>query len=871
MKKKDIEFLDVVALRGPNIWTYRPVLEAWVDIGELEDYPSNTIPGFYERLSSWLPTLIEHRCSPGVRGGFLQRLREGTWPAHILEHVTLELQNLAGLPGGFGKARETATRGVYKVIVRAWQEDVTRAALAEARDLVMAAMEDRPFDVEATIDRLRRMVDRHCLGPSTACIVDAADDRDIPFIRLFEGNLVQMGYGARQRRIWTAETDRTSAIAEGISRDKDLTKRLLAECGVPVPEGQLVESQEEAWDAAQDIGLPVVIKPYDGNHGRGVFTNLNSYEEVKAAYAVAEEEGSGVLVERFVTGNEHRLLVVGERMVAAARGEPAWVIGDGVHSVEDLIERQINTDPRRGSGEDCPLNKVRLDSAARLEIARQGLAADSVPPAGQEVLIQRNGNVAFDVTDLVHPEVAYAVTLAARIVGLDVAGVDLVAEDISRPLEEQRGAIVEVNAGPGLLMHLKPADGQPRPVGKAIIDHLFPDGEDGRIPIVGVTGTNGKTVVARLTARLLQLWGKHVGLACSEGLYFNQRQVEKGDRGDWATGRRVLMNRSVDAAVIENSSTVMLRQGLAYDRCHVGIVTNIDEADHLGEHDIRDLDGMYNVLRTQIDVVLPTGTAVLNARDERVVQMAELCDGDVVFFGQDPRLPAIASHLALGKRAVFVRDGHVVLAQGSSEQRVCELSAIPLTIGGRVAFQIENMLAAVGAAWALGVPANIIRVGVETFDVDRADAPWQFTAVERRDTTVVVDGAHNVPALRALIAAAERFPARRRRIVYGAGKDRRDQDLLDQGILLGESFDQVVLYDDTTVPSNRPPGQARGLLRAGAQQGARVTSIVDQPDHATAMRTVLDSARAGDFIIMQCDEGSAEASLHLLRHWIEQN
>lgn len=871
MKKKDIEFLDVVALRGPNIWTYRPVLEAWVDIGELEDFPSNTIPGFYERLSTWLPTLIEHRCSPGVRGGFLQRLREGTWPAHILEHVTLELQNLAGLPGGFGKARETATRGVYKVIVRAWQEDVTRAALAEARDLVMAAMEDRPFDVPGTIERLRRMVDRHCLGPSTACIVDAADDRDIPYIRLFEGNLVQMGYGARQRRIWTAETDRTSAIAEGISRDKDLTKRLLAECGVPVPEGRLVQSQEEAWDAAQDIGLPVVIKPYDGNHGRGVFTNLNSYEEVKAAYAVAEEEGSGVLVERFVSGNEHRLLVVGDRMVAAARGEPAWIVGDGVHTVEELIELQINTDPRRGSGEDCPLNKVRLDSAARLEIARQGLQADSVPQPDRKVLIQRNGNVAFDVTDQVHPEVAHAVTLAARIVGLDVAGVDLVAEDISRPLEEQRGAIVEVNAGPGLLMHLKPADGQPRPVGKAIIDHLFPDGEDGRIPVVGVTGTNGKTVVARLTARLLQLWGRHVGLACSEGLYFNHRQVEQGDRGDWASGRRVLMNRSVDAAVIENSSTVILRQGLAYDRCQVGIVTNIDEADHLGEYDVRDLDGVYNVLRTQIDVVLPTGAAVLNARDERVVAMAELCDGDVVFFGLDPDLPAIAAHRSAGKRAVFVRDGHVVLAEGGREQRISELRAIPLTVGGRVAFQTENILAAVGAAWALGVPAHLIRVGIETFDVDRADAPWQFTAVEGKDATVVVDGAHNTSALRALVAAAEGFPARRRRIVYGAGRDRRDQDLLDQGRLLGAAFDEVVLYDDATVPSRRPAGAARALLRTGAAQGGRATAIVDQPDHAAAMRQVLDSVQPGDFIVMQCDEGSAEASLTQLRHWIDQN
>lgn len=449
MKKKDIEFLDVVTLRGPNIWTYRPVLEAWVDIGELEDFPSNTIPGFYERLSGWLPTLIEHRCSPGVRGGFLQRLREGTWPGHILEHVTLELQNLAGLPGGFGKARETSRRGVYKVVVRAWHEQVTRAALQEGRDLVMAAIEDRPFDVPAAVARLRALVDSLCLGPSTACIVDAADDRDIPYIRLFEGNLVQFGYGSRQRRIWTAETDRTSAIAEGISRDKDLTKELLSTCGVPVPEGRLVQSAADAWEAAQDIGLPVVVKPYDGNHGRGVFTNLLTRDEIESAYAVAVDEGSGVIVERFITGNEHRLLVVGDRMVAAAAGEPAWVTGDGVSTIEDLIGSQINTDPRRGRTENHPLNPVRLDSAARLEIARQGMTATSVPAAGRNVLIQRSGNVAFDVTDRVHPSVAATVALAARVVGLDVAGVDLVTDDISRPLDQTRGAIVEVNAGRG--------------------------------------------------------------------------------------------------------------------------------------------------------------------------------------------------------------------------------------------------------------------------------------------------------------------------------------------------------------------------------------------------------------------------------------
>ncbi|MHC0509242.1 cyanophycin synthetase [Achromobacter aegrifaciens] len=870
MKKKDIEFLDVVALRGPNIWTYRPVLEAWVDIGELEDYPSNTIPGFYERLTEWLPTLIEHRCSPGVRGGFLSRLKEGTWPGHILEHVTLELQNLAGLRGGFGKARETSTRGVYKVVVRAWQEQVTRTALNEARDLVMAGIEDRPFDVPAAIAKLRSLIDKHCLGPSTACIVDAADDRDIPYIRLFEGNLVQFGYGSAQRRIWTAETDRTSAIAEGISRDKDLTKELLSTCGVPVPEGRLVRSEDDAWEAAEDIGLPVVVKPYDGNHGRGVFTNLTTREEVVSAYRVAVDEGSGVIVERFVLGNEHRLLVVGDRMVAAAAGEPAWVTGDGKSTITELIDSQINTDPRRGRTENHPLNPVRLDSAARLEIARQGLSEDSVPPEGQRVLVQRSGNVAFDVTDRVHPSIAATVTLAARIVGLDIAGVDLVAEDISRPLEEQRGAIVEVNAGPGLLMHLKPADGTPRPVGRAIVDHLFPEGDAGRIPIVGVTGTNGKTVVARLVARLLSLSGKRTGLACSEGLYLDRRLVQKGDRADFASGTRLLMNRNVDAAVIENDSGVILGQGLAYDRCQVGVVTNIDDADHLGDFDINETERMFNVFRTQVDVVLPGGSTVLNARDPRVVEMAELSDGAVIFFGIDPALPAIVAHLQQDGRAVFVRDGGIVLAHGTREERLATVASIPLTHGGRVAFQVENVLAAVGAAWALDIPVELIRAGIETFDIDQADAPWQFTLFERNGSTVVVDDVHNASALRPLIAAIDQFPSTTRAAAYSAGADRRDADLIEQGKLLGDAFDRVVLYDDLTVRSKRPEGEARALLRQGLAQGSRVKDIQDEPDHGKAIQSQLDAIAAGDFVLLQSDEAFSGPTIDLVRRWIQQ-
>jgi len=716
MPNKKIEILSVTHLRGPNMWTYVPVLEALIDIGDLEDCPSNTLPGFPERLAEWIPTLVEHRCSYDERGGFLRRLQEGTWPGHIMEHVVLELQALAGMSGGFGRAREVSRRGVYKVVVTCWQEEVTRKALYGGRDLVMAAIEDRPFDVAGLVAELRDMADTLCLGPSTGSIVAGAEDRSIPAIRLNDRNLVQLGYGARQRRIWTAESDRTSAIAEGISRDKDLTKRLLQACGVPVPEGRIVESPDDAWEAAQEIGLPVVVKPWDANHGRGVCIDLSTREDIAAAFAIAQDEGSGVMVERFVRGNEHRLLVVGGRMVAAARGDTASVVGDGRSTVRELIDSQLNTDPLRGVEEEFPLNPVRLDSTAKLELQRQGLTGDSVPEAGRQVLIQRNGNVSIDVTEKVHPSVAATVALAARIVGLDIAGIDLVAQDISRPLPEQRAAIVEVNAGPGLSLHLKTASGPPRPVGRAIADHLFPPDEDGRIPIVGVAGTRGGTTVCRLVAHLLHMDGTRVGTACADGLFLDRRRVADGDRGNFESAHRLLMNRTVEAAVIENGPRTMVAEGLAYDRCQVGVVTRLDPGATLPDHYIESPEQMYRVLRTQIDVVLARGVGVLNASDAAVAEMASLCDGEVIFYSTDPDEPRVASHRADGGRAVLAQRGKVVLATGGEELVLLEIARVPPMRRAGQPCDVECLLAAIAAAWAVGMPTDLIRTGVETFD-----------------------------------------------------------------------------------------------------------------------------------------------------------
>jgi cyanophycin synthetase len=717
MSAKNIQFLRMTYLRGPNIWTYRSVIEALIDIGELEDFPSNLLPGFNDRLKAWLPQMIEHYCTPGVRGGFFQRLDNGTWAGHILEHVSLELQTRAGMSMSFGKAREAGPRGVYKVVVRTDHETVGRTSLEMARELILAAIHDTPYDVPGAIAKLTDLVDALYVGPSTASIVEAAYERRVPYIRLNAGNLVQLGHGVNQRRIWTAETDRTSAIAEGISKDKDLTKNLLAMCGVPVPEGQVVDSPAAAWAAAQDIGLPVCVKPSDGNRARGVSLDLSTQADVEAAYAIALEQGSEVIVERFIRGSEHRLLVVGDRMVAASQGETASVIGNGNNSVRELVDLQINADPRRGSDGSLPLELVKLrdNSPEVLELARQGLTPDSVPEAGREVLVKRTGNMTTDVTDVVHPDVAAQAVLAARMVGLDIAGVDVVTPDIRQPLANQ-GVVVEVNAGPSLLMHLNPAVGQARHVGEAIAEHLIPSKENGRIPLVGLMGDGDTTRSAKLIAWLLHLQGLYTGLACADGLYMNQRCLQKRNAMDFDQAERLLVNRSVQAAVFESDARRLLTQGLPYDRCQVGIVTSMPKAAPLEDLYAGPDEKMPSYIRTQIDLVLGNGYAVLNASDEAVADLAQYSDGGVILYAQDESEARLSAHRTEGGRVGFWREGQLILAEGSKEQAVLSIQrpAVARLLKTDTLSQ-SDMLIAACAAWAMDMGPDLIRAGVKSY------------------------------------------------------------------------------------------------------------------------------------------------------------
>jgi cyanophycin synthetase len=864
-----MEFRKVLALRGPNVWANYPVLEAWVALGEF-DRPSTDFPGFNERIKEWLPSLIEHRCGIGERGGFFQRLRHGTYPGHILEHIALELQALTGIDVGYGRTRETSEPGVYRVVVEYKDEAVGRACLATARELVLAAMHDRPFDVKAEIARLRDLAHECCLGPSTSAIVAAALARGIPVRRMNDQSLVQLGYGARQRRVQAAETDRTGSIAEAIAQDKELTRMLLRSVGVPAPDGRPVRDAEDAWAAACDIGVPVVVKPQDGNQGRGVATNLSSREQVLKAYEAARAESPEVIVEKFAPGHDYRLLVVAGRVVAAARREPAQVLGDGSHSVAELVEL-ANQDPRRGEHHATVLSKIKLDAVALGVLADQGLAPQSVPPAGAVVLIRRNGNLstggtAIDVTERVHPQVAARAVEAAGVVGLDIAGIDVMANDISIPLEEQGGVVIEVNAAPGLRMHLQPSVGVSRPVGEAILASVYPDGQDGRIPIVAVTGVNGKTTTTRFIAHILRGRGLKVGMTCTDGIYIDGRRTDSGDCSGPQSAGYVLMNPTVEAAVFETARGGILRAGLGFDRCDVAVVTNIGEGDHLGLNDIHTVEALAKVKRCIVDVVPPSGTAVLNAADPLVVGMEPYCAGKICYFALDENQPVLARHRNAGGQALFVRNNTIVLAEGSREQALLPLDRVPLCRGGQVAFHVENTLAAAGAALALGVPHEVILARAETFPADMEKAPARFNVLEIHGATVVVDYGHNADALLALVRALDQFPHQRRTCVYTTAGDRRDCDMLRQGEILGAAFDRVILYEDHYL-RGRAEGEIIRLIRQGVESGKRTRQIDEIRGADAAVELALQSAGPGDLLLVQAD--TVDETVQCIRRYIE--
>jgi len=710
MTQKRLVVLRTMWLDGPNIWTYRSCIEALVDIQELEQFPSNLLPGFYERLTALLPGLVDHRCGIGEPGGFLLRVREGTYAAHMLEHIVIELHTLAGLEVGFGKARMTSKEGVYKMVFRTPDPVVGMACLEAGVRLLHAAIDGTDYDLQAELKVIKRHCDMHGLGPSTQHILDAAYARRIPIVRLNDGNLVQLGHGNKQQRIWTAETSKTSAIAEGIAADKDLCKELLAQCGVPVPEGAFAKTAERAWEIAQEIGLPVVVKPVDGNQGRGVSLELEKQSDIEKAWALAYEESySGVIVETFIRGAEHRVLVVNYQVAAVSRGEVVGVQGDGQSSLQTLIDQQINTDPRRGETEITPLKTIRLASnpVASLEAQRQGYQADSIIPAGTQVIVERNSNASEDVTDLIHPEIARLCCMAARVVGLDVAGIDLVCEHIDQSPKGQSLAVVEVNAGPGLLMHIKPAKGQARNVGKPIIESLFPGEENGRIPTISYSGGTEIDGFGPELTEILEDQGHRVGLACEQGLFMNGRTINKAPSANWQSGRNCLINKNLDTLVMQVKASTILSEGLPYDRASLAVITSLGAIDGLEEWDILTKEQHFNVMRTVIDLVLSSGHAVVNADEVSLLPLKDLCDGKVIWISSTNSNPVVEEHVKNGGMAVTYQGEniHFMGNRAESERR----SPIPLKQPPQ---SLTKTLALAAAGWAMDVPHHLLRADI---------------------------------------------------------------------------------------------------------------------------------------------------------------
>ena len=728
---------------------------------------------------------------------------------------------------------------------------------------MQAALDDSPFDIHAAIEALRDTDESERLGPSTGAIVEAAAARNIPWRRLTQGSLVQFGWGSRQRRIQAAELDSTSAVAESIAQDKDLTKKLLHAAGVPVPMGRPVTDVEDAWSAANDIGLPVVVKPQDGNQGKGVTVNITSREQLELGYKAAADYGE-VMVERYLPGHDFRLLVVGNRLVAAARRDPPHVIGNGEHTVRELVN-QLNTDPRRGEGHATSLTKIRLDDIAIARLSALGMTPDSVPGIGERVVLRNNANLstggsATDVTDDVHPDVAASAIAAARMVGLHICGVDVVCENVLQPLEEQHGGIVEVNAAPGLRMHISPSYGKGRAVGEAMVDELFSHGDDGRIPVVAVTGTNGKTTTARLIGHLFSASGLRVGMTNTDGVYVNGRQIDSGDCSGPRSARNVLLHPEVDAAVLETARGGVLREGLGFDRCQVAVVTNVGAGDHLGLNYITTVDDLAVLKRVIVQNVATDGYAVLNAADPIVAGMSATCPGNVIYFAADRNHPLMATHRAQGKRTVYVDGDAIVVSEGSWRERL-PLRDIPITRNGTIGFQVENAMAAVAAVWGVGLHWETIRRGLASFVNDADNAPGRFNVMDYRGATVIADYGHNPDAMRALVAAVDAMPGKRRSVVISGAGDRRDSDIRDQTVILGDAFDDVILYQDAA-QRGRGDGEVMALLREGLAQASRTKRIDEIRGEFLAIDAALERLEPGDLCLVLVDQVE-EALAHL--------
>lgn len=852
-----MKILKVQALRGPNIWSVqrKKLIQMRLDLEEMEQFPTNKIDGFHERIMKMFPSMYEHRCSEGVPGGFFMRIEQGTWMGHVIEHIALEIQTLAGMETGFGRTRETKTAGVYNVVFSYTEENVGLFAAESSVRIAEALIAGSDYNVEADIQEMREIRERVRLGPSTGSIVEEAVARDIPWIRLGTNSLVQLGYGVNQMRFQATITCKTSNIAVDIACNKEETKRMLDNASIPVASGSICIDNEDLEATIKKIGYPIVIKPLDGNHGKGASINVTNWEDAVAGLAYAKNYSRRVIVEKFITGFDFRVLVIDNKLVAAAKRVPAHVIGNGINTIQELIDT-TNLDPRRGYGHENVLTQIDVDRDTLDLLEKLNYTVESIPKNGEIVYLKSTANLStggtsVDVTDMMHPENIFLAERISRVIGLDICGVDIMAENLTQPLKENGGCILEVNAAPGFRMHLAPSEGLPRNVAAPVIDMLYPPGKPSRIPIIAVTGTNGKTTTTRLLAHIVKNNGYKVGFTTSDGIYIQNHMMEKGDTTGPISAEYILKDPTVEFAVLETARGGILRSGLGFSRCDIAVVTNIQE-DHLGLSDIHTLDDLARVKSTVVKSVKKDGWAILNAEDEQCVKIASELNCNVAYFSMDEENPLIKKLSKEGKIVAVYENGFITVKKGEWKIRVERATHVPLTMGGKAKFMIANALAATLAAYLWGFKTEDISLSLQTFIPSVAQTPGRMNIFEFKRFKVLIDFAHNPAGYRGVEDFLNSVDANKKiGIIAGVG-DRRDEDIKECAKIAGRMFDHIIIRQEKHL-RGRTEQEIIDLILSGiAESGRNVTHEIITKE-VEAIKHAINSAEEGTFIVALSD------------------
>lgn len=867
-----MKILDIKVMKGPNYWSVRRhnLIVMQLDLEAMEDSPSNAIPGFLERIRDRMPSLYTHRCSEGVEGGFFMRVEEGTWMGHIVEHVALELQTLAGMDVGFGRTREAGTRGVYNVVFTYYEAKAGVYAAREAVRFVECLISGEPYNLDDVIQRLREIREEERLGPSTGSIVEEAVRRKIPWIRLNKHSLVQLGYGKNQHRIQATVASTTSNIAVEIACDKEETKNLLEAANVPTPRGVIARNEENIERAIEGLRFPLVTKPLNGNHGRGASTNLQTLEEVKEGFRIAQQHSRSVIIERFLTGYDFRALVINYKFVAAARRTPAAVTGDGISTVRELIEKE-NQNPKRGYGHEKVLTMIAVDQATENYLEAQQLTLDSIPAEGAEIWLKPTANLSTggtstDVTDYVHPTNIILFERIARLIGLDICGIDIIANDLSTPLNESGGGVIEVNAAPGFRMHLEPAEGLPRNVAEPVIDMLYPPGTSARIPILAVTGTNGKTTTTRLLAHIMKQTGSTVGFNTTDGIYIQNELMMRGDCTGPVSAEFILKDPTVDIAVLECARGGLLRSGLGFHNCDVAIVTNVG-GDHLGLGGIDTIEQLAKVKAVVPKTVFKSGYAILNADDDLAYEMKDDLECNIGLFALDENNARIKRHCAKNRIAAVYENGYITIMKGTWKIRLLKAVDVPVTFNGTADFNIANVLGAVLAAYVSNVSIENIRTALHTFIPSPAMTPGRMNIFNFESFTVLLDYAHNKHGMSAIGKFVRQQPATHKvGIIAGVG-DRRDEDTIALGEEAAKTFDEIIIRQDKNL-RGRTSEEIIALLREGIENidvGKTIHIIPLEPE---AIDFALKNARKDSFITIISDV--VPYALEQVKEWKER-